>query len=62
MWVEKECCQELLQHLLLGFELDCYLPNEFCMLYWYVYYLPNEICMLYWYVHFYFVHLCSQPE
>ena len=34
VWVEKECCQELLQHLLLGFELYCYLPNEFCMLYW----------------------------
>jgi len=33
-WVELQCCQEMLQHLLLGFELDCYLPYEFCMLYW----------------------------
>jgi len=33
-WVEMQCCHELLQHLLLGFELDCYLPCEFCMLYW----------------------------
>ena len=35
-WIEMECCLELLQHLLLGFELECYLPYEFCMIYWYV--------------------------
>ena len=24
----------LLQHLVLGFELDLYAPEEFCMMYW----------------------------
>lgn len=33
-WVEMECCSELLSHLLLGFELECYLPYEYCTLYW----------------------------
>lgn len=33
-WVEKGCAAVLLQHFLLGFEMDLYQPKEFCMLYW----------------------------
>jgi hypothetical protein len=33
-WVEKECAGVLLQHLTMGFELDLYAPEEFCMLFW----------------------------
>lgn len=33
-WVEKECASMLLQHLQLGFELDVYAPEEYCMLFW----------------------------
>lgn len=35
-WVEKSCAAVLLQHFLMGFELDLYQPKEFCMLYWYI--------------------------
>ncbi|KAK9845848.1 hypothetical protein WJX81_004103 [Elliptochloris bilobata] len=38
-WVEKECADVLLQHLLLGFELGVYAPHEHCMLFWYCDYL-----------------------
>ena len=34
LWVEKSCAAVLLQHFLMGFELDLYQPKEFCMLYW----------------------------
>lgn len=34
VWTEKECASTLLQHLQLGFELDLYAPEEFCMLFW----------------------------
>ena len=33
-WVEKSCAAVLLQHFLMGFELDLYQPKEFCMLFW----------------------------
>ena len=33
-WVEKECAHMLLQHLVLGFELELYAPEEFCMMFW----------------------------
>jgi hypothetical protein len=33
-WVEKEATQVVLQHLMLGFELDVYAPHEFTYLYW----------------------------
>ena len=33
-WVEKTCAGVMLQHFLLGFELDLYQPKEYCMLYW----------------------------
>ena len=33
-WVEKECAGVLLQHLLQGFPLNVYAPQEFCMIYW----------------------------
>lgn len=36
-WVEMECSLDLLQHLLLGFELQCYLLYDFLMIYWCVF-------------------------
>jgi hypothetical protein len=33
-WAEKESAKVLLQHLLLGFELDVYAPHEYCYLFW----------------------------
>ena len=35
-WVERSCTAVLLQHFLLGFELELYQPKDFCMLYWYI--------------------------
>ncbi len=43
-WVEKGCAAVLLQHFLLGFELDLYQPKEFCMLYWYAPDIPKYSC------------------
>lgn len=43
-WVEKGCAAVLLQHFLLGFELDLYQPKEFCMLYWYAPDIPQDSC------------------
>ena len=34
-WVEKETCSCMLQHLLMGFELDLYQNSELVMIYWY---------------------------
>ncbi|CAL8468026.1 g7565 [Coccomyxa elongata] len=42
-WVEKECASMLLQHLQLGFELDVYAPEEYCMLFWYCDFLHGVI-------------------
>lgn len=44
-WVEKGCAAVLLQHFLMGFELDLYQPKEFCMLYWYCDYLHGTIAV-----------------
>lgn len=33
-WVERESCYSMLAHLLLGFELEMYEPEEYGMLYW----------------------------
>eukprot|EP00884_Botryococcus_braunii_P020280 jgi/Botrbrau1/6936/Bobra.0215s0015.1 len=38
-WVEKESAKLLLQHLLLGFELEVYAPQEYSYLFWYCDYL-----------------------
>ncbi|KAK9840241.1 hypothetical protein WJX74_006074 [Apatococcus lobatus] len=38
-WVERETALMMLQHLLLGFELELYQRNELCMIYWYCDYL-----------------------
>eukprot|EP00955_Chlamydomonas_euryale_P106832 365730-Chlamydomonas_euryale.AAC.1 len=35
-WVERETAGCMLQHLLLGFELDLYEPKEYVMIYWYI--------------------------
>jgi len=43
-WVEKGCAAVLLQHFLLGFDLDLYQPKEFCMLYWYTPDTPKDTC------------------
>jgi hypothetical protein len=43
-WVEKGCAAVLLQHFLLGFELDLYQPKEFCMIYWYAPDIPKDTC------------------
>lgn len=44
-WVEKGCAAVLLQHFLLGFELDLYQPKEFCMIYWYCDYLHGTVAV-----------------
>ncbi|KAL3159878.1 hypothetical protein ABBQ38_010276 [Trebouxia sp. C0009 RCD-2024] len=44
-WVEKSCAAVLLQHFLMGFELDLYQPKEFCMLYWYCDYLYGTVAV-----------------
>ena len=33
-WVERETALMMLQHLLLGFELELYQRYELCMIYW----------------------------
>lgn len=33
-WVERETALMMLQHLLLGFELELYQRCELCMIYW----------------------------
>lgn len=33
-WVERETCSCMLQHLMLGFELELYEPKEYTMIYW----------------------------
>ncbi|KAK9867013.1 hypothetical protein WJX84_003646 [Apatococcus fuscideae] len=38
-WVERETALIMLQHLLLGFELELYQRYELCMIYWYCDYL-----------------------
>ncbi|CAL5223000.1 g5447 [Coccomyxa viridis] len=42
-WVERECAHMLLQHLVLGFELELYAPEEFCMMFWYCDYLYGVV-------------------
>jgi hypothetical protein len=38
-WVEQETALSMLQHLLLGTELQLYQASEYCMVYWYCDYL-----------------------
>lgn len=33
-WMERECCRTMVTHLFLGFELECYMPHEYSMIYW----------------------------
>ena len=33
-WVERETAGCMIQHLLMGFELDLYEPKEYTMIYW----------------------------
>lgn len=44
-WVEKGCSAVLLQHFLMGFELNLYQPKEFCMIYWYCDYLHGTVAV-----------------
>jgi len=37
MWVEEQTYWIALRFLSLGFELDLYSPEEYCMVYWYLY-------------------------
>ncbi|KAK4854328.1 hypothetical protein QYF36_022325 [Acer negundo] len=36
-WVEEQTYWIASRYLILGFELDLYSPNEYCMVYWYMY-------------------------
>ncbi|KAK1550417.1 hypothetical protein Q3G72_018707 [Acer saccharum] len=36
-WVEEQTYWIASRYLMLGFELDLYSPNEYCMVYWYMY-------------------------
>lgn len=36
-WVEEQTYWIASRFLMLGFELDLYSPNEYCMVYWYLY-------------------------
>ncbi|WOG91301.1 hypothetical protein DCAR_0310549 [Daucus carota subsp. sativus] len=37
VWVEEQTYWIALRFLLLGFELELYSPNDYCMVYWYIY-------------------------
>lgn len=37
IWVEEQTYWIALRFLLLGFELELYSPNDYCMVYWYIY-------------------------
>jgi len=43
IWVEKESCQIMIRHLLLGFDQELYQPNEYLSIYWYCDYLLTRI-------------------
>lgn len=36
IWVEEQTYWIALRFLILGFELELYSPNEYCMVYWYI--------------------------
>ncbi|KAL8126045.1 uncharacterized protein LOC141720668 [Apium graveolens] len=37
VWIEEQTYWIALRFLLLGFELELYSPNDYCMVYWYIY-------------------------
>ncbi|KAJ8450673.1 hypothetical protein Cgig2_021145 [Carnegiea gigantea] len=44
MWVEEQTYWIALRFLSLGFELDLYSPEEYCMVYWYLYVILVKLC------------------